>query len=386
VLGAPLAADATLAEALAHRDPLQRAERVAQILEQSTPEDLDSVRSTIEAAPLAWGDIEYALFAGWWARFDPSAAISYCEEELRVNHPRVVAEVLRMWGRMDPQAVIDSGWLASRTIESNGLHAEYLDPLVIGWFESGKPGLENYIQSLDPTSRVTALGAYMRMLMLRDGRRAALEWTQSSPFTPDVQRLLLASGLNIVARQEPKLAVEWLDIATEKGIDVRTFVPRIARGWSHLDPKGAMEWLMTREVDPVERWRAVADVARVWLMNDEQDVENWLAARPNEAWADLVRAQAIAHHVKVNRYRVDWPNMMKRASLFTNDEQRRLQFLWNIQRWIVIEPEAASTWVAENGELLGEQIQYVDQLVSHERENILKILAAEEAGTTADES
>lgn len=274
LLGEPLPPDATLEQALAHRDPLERARRVAEILAATPPDELDSIRATIEAAPLAWGDIEYTLFASWWARFDPSSALAYCDDELRLDHPRVVGEVLRMWGRTDPQAALDSGWLSGRSIEGTGLHAEYLDPLIVGWFESGNPGLETFIEGLDPSSRVTALGAYMRMKILRDGRRQALEWSQTAPFPPEQQRLLLASGLKTVASQDPQLAVEWLEIAREKGVDVRTFVARIARGWAHRDPRAAMDWLFVQQVaDPVERLRATNDVARIWLNEHPAEVE-----------------------------------------------------------------------------------------------------------------
>lgn len=385
-LDAPLAPDATLEQALAHRDPLERAKRVAEILSAAGPEQLDTIQAAVEAAPLAWGDIEYALFAAWWARFDPSTAIAYCEEELRLNHPRVVAEVLRTWGRTDPQAALDSGWLVGRTMDAQGLNPDYVDPLVVGWFESGKPGLENWIQGLDPSSKATALAAYMRMKILRDGRGPSLEWARTAPFTPDLQRLLLGTGLNIVARQEPELAVQWLDVAAKEGIDVRTFTARIARGWANHAPRDAMEWVMSRDIDPGERWRTVHDVARIWLNRDEKAVEEWLASHSTDAWADLVRKQAIAHHVKKNQYRVDWPALMARAATFVNEDQRRSQYLWNIQRWKLLEPEAAATWLDENAELLGEQLQYVDHLVAHERKQIEDLLAAEAAAKAAGTS
>ena len=379
-LGAPLSADATLDEALAHRDPLQRVGRVAQILGEATPDQLDLIKAAIEAAPLAWGDLEYALFAAWWARFDPSAAISYCEQELRLNHPRVVAEVLRMWGRNDPQAVIDSGWLAGRTIDGQGLYPDYVDPLVVGWFESGKPGLEDWIQGLDAQSMAIALGAYMRMKILRDGRGPALEWTRTAPFAPEVQRLLLGTGLNIVARQEPTLALEWLGRATKEGIDVRTFVARIGRGWAHREPREAMEWVIQSEVkSPDEKLRTVHDITRIWLNADQQGVDEWITARPADSWSDLIRRQAIAYHVTKNRYRVDWIEQMQRASTLANAQQRQVQYLWNIQRWKVIDPEAASKWLEENAELLGEHIQYVEQLPTQDRQDIEAAMAAERA-------
>ena len=127
----PLPDNATLEQALAHRDPLQRVQRVAQILEQATPDQLDTIKAAIETAPLNWGDLEYALFAGWWARFDPSSAMAYCDEELRLRQPRVIAEVLREWGRENPQEAIASGWLAALT-DTTGLNPDDVDALIVG--------------------------------------------------------------------------------------------------------------------------------------------------------------------------------------------------------------------------------------------------------------
>ncbi len=379
LLGEPLAPDASLEQALAHRDPLERARRVSEILAATPPDALDRIRATFEAAPLAWGDIEYTLFASWWARFDPSSALAYCDEELRLDHPRVVAEVLRMWGRTDPRAALDSGWLASRSLQDKGFHAEYLDSLIVGWFESGDPGLEGFIEGLDSSSRVTALGAYMRMKILRDGRRESLEWTLTAPFPPDQQRLLLATGLKTVASQEPELAVEWLEIAQQKGVDVRTFVARIARGWAHRDPRAAMDWLFTQQVaDPVERLRATGDVARIWLREHESDMDNWLDKDSTNPWVDVVRIQAISHHVRSRNFRVDWNRLLESVARIANAEQRQKQYLWALQRWKRVEPDAANLWLAEHADLLGEQIQFVDQLPTDEQKRIAEAFAETE--------
>lgn len=376
---APLSTDAPLDEALAHRDPLQRVQRVAQILEQATPDQLETIKSAIERAPLAWGDLEYVLFAGWWARFDPNSAIAYCEEELRLRHNRVIAEVLRTWGRTDPQAALASGWLVGRTLDASGLNGEFVDPLVVGWFESGQPGLETWMETLDPASKAVALSAYMRMRILRDGGRPALEWAVSAPYAPDLQRLLVATGLNIVARQDPPLAIEWLDIAAQKGIDIRTFVARIGRGWASTQPREAIEWVVVREVEnEMERWRAVGDITKIWLEKDEAAVEAWLQTKTGEPWTDVVRRQAIVEHVRQKKFRVDWLDMMGRASRFIDDEQRKMQYLWIIQRWKVIEPEAASKWLAENEALLGDKLEFVDQIPSDDFKKIQEILKSEQ--------
>jgi hypothetical protein len=215
------------------------------------------------------------------------------------------------------------------------------------------------------------------MKILRDGRREALEWTQTAPFPPDQQRLMLASGLKIVASQEPQLAVEWLEIAREKGVDVRTFVARIARGWAHRDPRAAMEWLFAQQVaEPAERLRATNDVARIWLNEHETDVEKWLDTDSTDPWVDVIRIRAIAHHVTSRQYRPDWNAVLEAVARVADAEQRQRQYLWTLQRWKRVEPEAAELWLAEHSDLLGTQIEFVDQLPADEQKRIDAALAA----------
>ena len=380
LLAPPLPADADLATTLAHPDPFERVKRVAEILAESPPERLLDVTAAFEAAPLPWGDMEYALFASWWARFDPAAAMNYgYHGDVRVRHPRALREIIRIWAYKDPAAVVESGWLNSVSIEMAGLNPEMVDPFVIGWFESGRPGLDAWLLGLDGSTLATAMNTYMRMRVLRDGPAKALEWTMTAPVDPGTQRLLLATGLNIVARQEPKVAVEWLAIAEKKGVDTRSLTARIGRGWASHDPKAAMEWVTAQDVDPNERWRTIHDIAAIWLERDEKGLETWLEPSLGEEWADPIRKQWIFNHVKKNRYHVDWLDLMRRTSEFVNEEARRAEYLWVFQRWNAMDPEAAAEWLEANKELLGDKLQFAHQLYADDRKEIEAILAEDKA-------
>ncbi len=371
--------NATLEQALDFPEAFQRIQRVAQILDQAKPAQLPSIQGAFEAAPLPWGDLEYVLFITWWARFDPNEAMSYCLAELRLKHPRAAAAVLRTWGQTDPLGALTSGWLDARSLESPGLNPEFIDPLVVGWFESGKPGLDAFIQGLKDSPKISALNAYMRMRILRDGSREALEWSIAAPFTPEDQRLLLATALNIVARRDPKLAIEWLAVAKTKGIDTRTFVARIGRGWATSSPRDAMEWVITEELaEPLEFFRAVADIAATWLEKDEEGLHQWLTTQTKDGWTDVVRRQAISYHVTAHDFKVDWPEMISRAAELINEAPRQLMYVWIVQRWKVVQPEAATKWLNENKALLGDQIKFVDQVPADELKRIKKLMAESE--------
>lgn len=376
----PLAPDATLEEALRHPEPLERVQRVAEILETARPEELGKILAAFESSPLPWGDSEYALFAGWWARFDPEEAIFYCfDDEFRLNHPRPIREVLRVWGRQDPAAVIKSNWLIGSNPMVPGLNTAFVEPFVIGWFESGQPGLLEWIETIDAASKAVAIGTYLRMVILRDGTRSALEWARTAPVSDPTRRLFIATGLHIAARVEPDTALEFYELAKADNLDTRTFTARLGRGWATKDPAAAMEWVLQQDIDPKERWRVVYDVADIWMKLDEKEVRAWLEGKRGDESLDLVRKQWNFNHVRVNRYRVDWPAMIEYASQMVGEDARQAEYLWIVQRWRPLEPEAAGAWLETNSALLGDRIKEIELLEPKDAEAIEKVLAEEKA-------
>lgn len=384
--GGRLAPKASLRETLEHPDVLQRIPRLAQILVETKPEAAEDVIAELERSPLAWGDLEYVLIASWWSRFDPKAAMAYAQSELRLSHPRVKAEILRTWGRVDRQGLLDSGLLVGQSLDTPGLDAESVDAMVVGWFEGGGEGLDEWLQAnmtSDPSATAAALRAYTRMRTLRDGDRETLEWSLKAPLTPELRRLVLGTALHLIARRNPALAAEWLEVVKKEGVDVRTFVARIARGWAHQSPTEAMEFAINAEAEPLEIDRAMRDVARIWVRNDAEGLTAWLTSQKGKAWADPVRYQSMVLGTKLKKYRVDWRALAEQTSETVTDELRRSQLLWVVQHWKAIDPKAAEAWLADHGERLGPQIEFVDQLMSDDRKAVDQFLADEAARAEA---
>jgi hypothetical protein len=379
--GDPLSRDSSLREILQHPDLLERLQYVGAYLQRTPPEHLDEVQHEFEAAALDQGDFAYAMFANWWARFDPVAAFVYADQTLRFEHPRVVLEVVRIWGYTDPVGALESKLLVSRELHMPALRGELIDALVVGWFQSGRPGLEDYVLSLsDASARNSALRAWVRMRVLRDGAAETLEWTQQAPYHAEIRRQLLAGAVSIVAHQDPELAVEWYDRAKAAGVDVGTFVPRIANAWGHHKPQQALEWVLTFPAD-IERTRAIAHVARKWLHRDEAGMLAWLEGKAGDETTDTLRFQAIRFHVQQNDYRVDWQDLIDQAQQLV-DEKRRISLVsWVLQRWHVADQAGAQAWIDANPDALPPVVMSrVTLIPDEERERIEAALGLQSRG------
>ena len=60
------------------------------------------------ASFLDLGEIDLVLLAEWWAGFDPEAAFEWTHREWTAEHPAVVVQVFRAWGRSDPAAALEA--------------------------------------------------------------------------------------------------------------------------------------------------------------------------------------------------------------------------------------------------------------------------------------
>jgi hypothetical protein len=374
IFGEPLPADASLREVLEHPDAFERAQRIAQILQRSAPEDLETLRIEFENASLNQGDIEYSLFAHWWARFDPEAAFVYCDNHLRFEFPRVLLDVVRAWGRKDPIGAVESSLLARRGTTSPAMADELVDALVVGWFESGEPGLGEWIvQQPDSGNIARGLRAYAKMRVLKYGDVETLEWIIESPeFEPQLRRLLLAGALTVIAHQNPALAVEWMETAEERGVEIYTFMPRIARSWAHHEPQKTMEWVLQYPDFP-DRERAIMGITRRWLKRDEPGMVEWLKPRVGEEWTDQMRYQSIRFYAQEANYRVDWSHLMDRAAEIVEVNRRRATVLWLAQRWFVADQPAAEAWMASHPDAMTEkQFELARSIKPKERERVLE--------------
>ncbi len=369
VWGAPIPRDASLREILQHPDIFQRTARVSQFLESAGPDQLEDITYEFRTAALDRGDIEYALFGAWWARFDPESAYLFADGEIRMEQPRVIAEILRTWAYMDPDGLTATGAFQKSSNQLRGMESYLVDSVVVGWFESGRPGLDEFVLSqTDSEVRQTALQAWVRMRVLRDGDLATLEWTQSVDYHARTKRVLLAGALSLIAHQNPQLSVEWLEKAKNLGIDTATFVPRIANAWAHHDPRAAMEWILGFPDTP-ERKRSVSHISRRWRQRDVLGMKDWLETQPDALDPKAIgqlRYQVLISFVEQNDYRIDWTEMIRWAGLIQGQNRRNISVVWLLKHWYFADPSAAQSWidsnpyelpevVLEGGKLLGDK-------------------------------
>jgi hypothetical protein len=325
--------------ALIEPDPLERAVELGRTLEPLGPEALDAVRGAYDAVVLDVGDVEFVLFAEWWARFDPPAAFDWARASRVGWHPAVLSAVARAWARQDPEA---AALAVERSVTDSRLRAASLLGLVRGWEESGRDGLAEYLgRQTDPQAVQQAIDALARGKVLREGPEAAIAWAEALPDDPDPAELKLNAHRRVagaIVELDPERAAAWA--ARQVGGPYASgLLMRVGTAWAERDGAAAMRWLSTLPADRALP-NAVQETYRTWFLRGREEASEWLRAAKPEPWLEPAVSVFALYHARENpREALSWAERLSESG-------RRDRTLIGIAlAWLRQAPEEAQAWL-----------------------------------------
>lgn len=355
--------DAQLHEILHEKDELERFERLAAFLQETPPEAVDQVTAAFDRSFLDRGDTELVLLMEWWIRFDPEAAVAWAKDDWRADHPRLQYAIVRRVARRDPRLALE---LYQSSVSRNPqFYSAYLHGAITGWYESGQPGLVDYIMS-QPSLELQqqAFGTLARLAVLEKGPEAAAEWAETlgAEINPEAQRYLYQRIASSTAEIEPEQAAAWVERLIEEGRS-DTLLRRVAGRWSKKDPEAAMQWLSKFD-RTMHQKNAVSETFSGWLRRDPVQAEKWLRAQPEDsigvslapATAALVVAKARDTQPGPGKSKgdedeagePDWLDLLGLA-MQIEEEPDRWAAVGKVARfWVKHDAAAADAWMEAN--------------------------------------
>jgi hypothetical protein len=332
--GAAEQATATLAIV----DPLERQVRWGNLLARAEADSLPALRDAIANAPIEQGYPEVISFAMWWAGFDPQAALEWTNVEWRAQARPVVGSILRVWAHRDPEAALAQ---VSRVPAFHYLAA--LDGAIVGWHESGKPGLIEQAQSLpEGTFRQQLAESLARRLTLSLGFERAMEWVASvsdPTFRDEMSRRIASAAAE---RGDSAVIATWATPFVTAGTERASGYPRrIGTRWIIRDPAAALAWL---ESLPAGRDRddGVLESYRDWARYAPAAARAWIQNAELERWSEP------AFSIYARRMGKERPEEALALVARFSDEPLRTRITASIVRkWHARDPRAAEAWLAK---------------------------------------
>lgn len=339
-------AGAALREALAAKSPFERIERLAAVLEKLGSDDVPAIRALLEDLRVDLGAAEIDLLVRFWAAHDSEAALRWAARESPTGY-RVPALVAAMYEQAlrDPRVALVVFDEMNKVPNQNAPAAQVA--LVRGWYDSGEPGLEEYIRHLGiGFERQRVMGIFARTAIARDGPDPIMEWAWSLPDEDHKFKITVFRQVGSeLAKLYPEAAVAWCERVCEGefGSSVRTL---IAQRWAAQDGYATMKWLEQAPPGQERKW-AVQGAYRGWRRARPEEFDAWFEKTTQDGtavpeWLVPISAMYPIHIAQEPgrlEYALGWlPHIP--------DENLRKRAYISIGRiWFRRDPEAAEAWL-----------------------------------------
>lgn len=334
-----------LLDALRDPDAFARARRLATLLPTLGAETVPEVRRELENPAIDRGAVEIVLLVRFWAAHDPAGAARWALTRAPLGFREAAAlPSVELWAKADPEGALE--WMRGLRVRP-GPNSEVIQiALVRGWFDSGRPGLEDYVRGLGPSfEQQLALGALSRKTIQRDGPNAAMRWAAALPDEPRSFKLAAFRQLGSeLAQADPTAAVAWCAARCDGpfGANLRQM---IATRWAVQDAPATMEWIAAAAPGE-ERDRAVRAALRSWLRKDREEALAWVEAKGLEGVEPWLRPALDLYAVPISWER---PDEAVRWALLIEDDARRQSALVTIaRRWRERDEASADAWLEQS--------------------------------------
>lgn len=328
-------------------DRLDRVEALVAALRTMSPEDVDELRDLLSDRDLPLRNLERVLAVAAWAKHDPEAATAWAiRSERGGSKEAAIADAVREWARLDPEAVIREYDINLLAPNNPGV----LIGLIEGWFETGDVALlEAFVQDLgDSDSRQRAVTALARLRVSRDGPEATIRWAESiSPTQAKFKTSVYRRVAREIARTQPRLAADWCDRVCDSAYG-DSVSELIVREWAKEDGASAMEWVLSRP-DGSDTQVAVRAAYRAFMIADMEAALAWLERTSEEQRHDDRLQGAVGMYVAKRSWEpghsdlaIEWAGYLK------NEAERELALISIARRWRDRNEEAAEAWLAKS--------------------------------------
>ena len=323
-------------------DSLERTAAMAQFVTTLGPGDLDALRAL--ATGMYWRNrsVDHLILMNAWSRLDPEAAMRVAAISRGSTGMAARADGVREWASRDPYAAVAAQIAPQESAVQRAL--------VRGWYESGEPGLPEYVIS-DPTSKYgqNIMQSYAEELGYYEGADGIAMWIDAVRSLPGVDPLAVIhahrKGIVEMAVRDVETAIAYCDLHCDQPYAENSrplLADRMIR-LGHGDR--ALEWAEASvDANPQERGMATRTAFGSLLRKDEEAgwawADSFFEQHRGESWIEPVVVFAIA-----NRNRFNPELSLKWVDFIVDDETKEGVLIAIGRHWIRLDPEGGERWI-----------------------------------------
>jgi len=324
-------------------DQLERTAAMAQFVTTLESEDSDALGELVDLRKGLRGlrSVDFLILMNAWSRVDPERAMA-----IAMSLPSHVGVASRAdgfleWASKDPMAAVAA---------ANENDADIRRSIVRGWYESGLPGLSDFVLSRGTSQPGQHyIGLYAQELSHDKGAEALAEWIDSIRARGGLERTLLfhvhRKGMVAMAGADAEAAIAYCDIHCDEPY-ADSARSRLADrlGWLGLGER-ATAWVEASEdANPGERTLAGRAAYTLWFKTDRNAALAW-ADEAREKYADEMWFQEIGRFVLSMRTRFDPESALEWITMLPPGRDQEEAMITIGRFWHQQDENAAEAWL-----------------------------------------
>jgi hypothetical protein len=339
---------ARIIEAFAEPDRLARIEQLMVAL-RAVPAD------QTHAFEEAWLGLEFPnrepariLLVAAWAKHDPIAATKWAKQRERSEIVRsaMYSDSIYLWALEDPQSFIADMDMA--VFVASGFEESALRAFVRGWFDSGEPGLDEYIYDMGSQSvdQQRAIDTLARAMVERYGAAATIKWAEGVRGDTRYKTTIYARTAGKIVTVDSKAAVDWCAEVCDSKLGEQ--MPHmIAAQWARKSGEDAMDFIASRPFTISVQTGSRA-AYRQFMIADSDRALAWMESTTEEQRRGRQLEGPVAMYVnktsalKNPLVAIEWVDYIQ------DEEVREMSYISVLRRWIRTDETAAEAWMAQS--------------------------------------
>jgi hypothetical protein len=322
-------------------DSLERSAALAKFVTTLGPEDSDAVGDLVTDRFRRHRSVDDLILMNAWSRLDPERAIAVAKVAQSPAAEAVRVDTALEWALRDPTVAI-----AAVGIDESALRRV----LVRGWYESGTPGLSDYVLAAGASREGQGLiASYAAELRNDKGVQGIVEWLDSVRGRRDLDQIMIIhahrKGIAEMAVGDAEMAIAYCDTHCDEPYADSARARLIDRLGLLEQAERALAWLEAAEdANQDERGRAARFAFRAWLRYDRDAAMAWadegLGKYGDQVWfVPLARVALSIHTRREPETALEWIEVLPEGQ---NQEDALIKIA---RRWGELDENAAEVWL-----------------------------------------
>jgi hypothetical protein len=341
----------TLLDIFTEPDRFDRLERMISVLRGVKAGQGDALAAALDGLKFPNRELDRVLITTAWSKIDPIAATKWVVNNERVEIVRLTMldESVYEWALVDPEGLLRDPQMIVYKLK--GWDRKTLRALIRGWYESGKPNLEEFVYTLPNLGddRQRGVSALIESKLKHEGADAAIVWATTAATGGSVPYRQYVYGrlAGDIAMTDPERAIAWCNEVcdTKSGEEIPLW---IARTWVMNSGAEAMDWITARDARIVPVRVGSRAAYRRLILRARDEAFAWMEGTTEEQRKQEAMQGPLFMYINERSGLGATTEAIEWTKYITGDSERDELLRRIVMRWLRQDPTAAEAWLAQS--------------------------------------